>query len=180
MCQLIDKFVALDHQNLVLSLMYHYSGGLADRGVKDLIELFNSREYNELSQNLQKDFINAIITQMNNSVKCSKVDVHTFLKFIHKHQENSSITEFLHNYYQHAPYPPLTIFMLWSKSVHSRSVQSLQAVDEKYQYFDKNPCAINRHDGREKIMDSSLMQRKKHCRKCLKFKKYLPRTILPK
>ncbi|WP_133135559.1 preprotein translocase subunit SecA [Legionella rowbothamii] len=150
MCQLIDKFVALDHQNLVLSLMYHYSGGLADRGVKDLIELFNSREYNELSQNLQKDFINAIITQMNNSVKCSKVDVHTFLKFIHKHQENSSITEFLHNYYQHAPYPPLTIFMLWSKSVHSRSVQSLQAVDEKYQYFDKNPCAINRHDGREK------------------------------
>ncbi|AUH73039.1 prepilin peptidase [Legionella sainthelensi] len=149
-CQLIDKLVALDHQNLVLSLMYHYSGGLPDRGVKDLIELFNSKEYNELPQNLQKNYINAVISQMNNSVKCSKADVHTFLKFIHENKENSSITRHLHNYYQHAPFPPLSTFINWTKAVRSGAELSERKVEEKYQYFDKHPCATASHDGREK------------------------------
>lgn len=149
-CQLIDKLVALDHQNLVLSLMYHYSGGLPDRGVKDLIELFNSKEYNGLPQNLQKNYINAVISQMNNSVKCSKADVHTFLKFIHENKENSSITRLLHNYYQHAPFPPLSTFINWTKAVRSGAELSERKVEEKYQYFDKHPCATASHDGREK------------------------------
>ncbi|KTD15531.1 coiled-coil protein [Legionella gratiana] len=149
-CQLIDKLVALDHQNLVLSLMYHYSGGLPDRDVNDLIELFNSKEYNELPQNLQKDFINAVITQMNNSVKCSKADVHTFLKFIHENKENTSITQYLHDYYQHAPFPPLSTFMDWIDAARSGTGISVRKVDGKYQYFDKHPCATNEHDGREK------------------------------
>ncbi len=149
-CQLIDKLVALDHQNLVLSLMYHYSGGLPDRGVKDLIELFNSKEYNELSQHLQKDYINAVITQMNNGVKCSKADVHTFLKFIHENKENDSITQFLHKYYQHAPFPSLSTFIDWTKTVRSGTEISERKVEERYQYFDKHPCATSTHDGREK------------------------------
>lgn len=149
-CQLIDKLVALDHQNLVLSLMYHYSGGLPDRGVKELIELFNSKEYNELPQNLQKDFINAVMTQMNNSVKCNKADVHNFLKFIHENKENHSITKLLNNYYQHAPFPPLSTFIDWTKTLRSGSEPSERKVEEKYQYFDKHPCATASHNGREK------------------------------
>lgn len=149
-CQLIDQLIALENQNLVLSLMYHYSGGLPERNVKDLIELFNSREYNALPKNLQKDFMNAVIAQMNNSVKCSKADVHAFLKFVHKNKDNTFITQYLYDYYQHAPYPPLSTFMGWIKAAQLGTEIAPKEIEERYHYFDKHPCALDKHDGREK------------------------------
>jgi hypothetical protein len=148
-CQLIGNLIAIDHQNLVLSLMYHYAGGLPDRGVKDLIELFNSAEYKDLPQKIQKGFINAIITQMNNSVECSKEDIQQFLTFIHKNKNNELITERLHEYYKHAPFPPLSKFMKWIESARKADQISIEVVEENYRNFDKKPCATDTHNGRE-------------------------------
>lgn len=140
-CQLIDSLIALDDQNLVLSLMYHYSGGLPERDVKDLISIFNSREYQQLPGTVQKDFLNAIITQMNNSVKCSKADTERFLAFIYANKENHT-AGYLQEFYQHAPYPQLNRFMDWMSLPASE-------ITDQYQHFDKHPCALGPHDGRE-------------------------------
>ena len=51
----------------------------------------------------------------------------------------------MHDFYQQAPYPSLEKLMLWTKDEKDR-----EAINKKYAEFDKNPCAIDGHDGREK------------------------------
>lgn len=148
-CQLIDNLIALDDQNLVLSLMYHYAGGLPNRDVKNLIELFNTQIYKTLPRNLQKDFINTVITQMNNSVKCNTADIYKLLRFIHQHKENKLITQCLHDYYQQAPFPPVSTFIDWIQTENAETTTFISKIQEKYQKFDKNPCATGNHNGRE-------------------------------
>lgn len=145
-CQLIDDLILLDDQNLVLSLMYHYAGGLPGRGVKDLVALFNTPEYQSLNSTLKKDFISAIISQMNNNVKCGKAEISAFLAFICDNKTQQVVTDCLHDFYQQAPYPPLEKFMSWLQNSTNR-----EDLNKTYEQFDKNPCALpNGHDGREK------------------------------
>ena len=145
-CQLIDDLITLDDQNLVLSLMYHYAGGLPGRGVKDLVELFNTPDYQSLNNTIKKDFINAIISQMNNNVKCGKAEISAFLSFICDHKEQKVVIDCMHDFYQQAPYPPLEKFISWTQNSANR-----EDLNRIYEQFDKNPCALpNGHDGREK------------------------------
>lgn len=155
-CQLIDDLIVLDDQNLVLSLMYHYAGGLPGRGVKDLVELFNTPNYKSLDSTIKKDFINAIISQMNNNVGCDKEDVIAFLSFICKNKEKQVIIDCMHDFYQQAPYPPLKKFKHWAKKSDNRD-----ALNEAYEQFDKNPCAVDEHDGREKENGFKLHEAKR-------------------
>ncbi|CEG55673.1 preprotein translocase subunit SecA [Legionella fallonii] len=145
-CQLIDDLILLDDQNLVLSLMYHYVGGLPGRGVKDLVALFNTPDYQSLNNTIKKDFINAVISQMNNNVKCGKEEINAFLSFICANKEQQVVIDCLHDFYQQAPYPPLEKFMSWTQNSTNR-----EDLNRTYEQFDKNPCALpNGHDGREK------------------------------
>ena len=153
-CKLIDDLIELDNQNLVFSLMYRYAGGLPDRGVKDLIELFNTDEYKGLKPELRKDFVNAIISQMNNGVKLKKEGINEFLKFVCENQKNPFITKCLHDYYQHAPFPQLSTFIAWTKLSKDKMQEEMQ---KAYQHFDKHPCAISvKYDGREKEKGDKL------------------------
>lgn len=143
--RLIDELILLKDQNLVLSLMYHFAGGMPGRGVSDLVELLNRPDYQSLDHHIKKDFINVIMSQMNNSVKCSKDDVLAFLTYLSNNKDKQVITDCLHDFYQHAPYPPLEKFMLWTKNLGHR-----EALDKAYQQFDKNPCALTSgNQGRE-------------------------------
>jgi len=145
-CQLIDGLILLDDQNLVLSLMYHYAGGMPGRGIKDLVELFNKPDYQSLNSAIRKDFINVIISQMNNNVTCGEEEISTFLTYVCKNKDKEIITTCMHDFYQQAPYPPLDKFILWTKNLDNK-----QALNKAYAHFDKNPCAFTEgHDGREK------------------------------
>ncbi len=125
---LVENFLELDDQNLVLSLMYHYSGGYYGH-VADLISLFNHGAYKSLSSPIRKAVINAIISQMNNGIECSEQDIHSFLKYIKHNASNRKIIQHLKEYYQHAPFPSLATFMHWNHDNHVA-----------YEQFDRNPC----------------------------------------
>lgn len=150
---LINNLIDLDNQNLVLSLMYHYSGGLPERGAQELMELFSSEDYINLPRTLRKDFLHALITQMNNSVKCSKHEIKQFLSFIYLNKNNQT-TQYLKDLYKHAPYPGLSKFMMWMQS-------KPDSINEIYERFDKEPCAVRGHDGREKDNSFILESAKK-------------------
>jgi len=182
-CQLIDDLLAIDDQNLVMSIMYHYSGGMEHRGLKDLIDLFNTEDYKTLEPNLKKDFISVIMTQMNNgtplfpekqkgqsdkdyeiqskkfSIDCKdeRDVIKHFLKFISTNKNNKVIMSCMHDYYQHAPYPPIAKFILWTKNFHNR-----KTIDELYEEFDLNPSAITLdHNGREEENEFKMVQAEK-------------------
>lgn len=145
-CLLMDDLILLKDQNLVLSLMYHFAGGMPGRGVGDLVELFNRPDYQTLNATVRKDFLNVILSQMNNNVKCSKEEILALLTFICEHKEKQIILDCMHDFYQQAPYPPLEKFMLWTRNLNNRA-----ALNQAYDQFDKNPCAlISGNDGREK------------------------------
>ena len=182
-CQLIDDLLAIDDQNLVMSIMYHYSGGMEHRGLKDLIDLFNTEDYKTLEPNLKKDFISVIMTQMNNGTplfpekqkgqsdedykkQYEKLSlgfndergvIKYFLKFISTNKNNKIIMSCMHDYYQHAPYPPITKFILWTKNFNNR-----KAIDDLYKKFDLNPSAITPdHNGREEENEFKITQAEK-------------------
>lgn len=141
-CQLIDCLIELDEPNLVLSLMYHYAGGLPDRHVKDLIEIFSQDAYQGLTTALKKDVMKAIVAQMNNCVSCSKVEINQFIQYVFANKENAATVQCLHDDYQHAPFPPLPTFIGWMQL-------ETDARQSAYDTFDKNPCALGMCDGRE-------------------------------
>lgn len=142
---LIDQLISLDDQNLVLSLMYHYNGGQDERHVQDLSELLSSHEFKTLAKQTQKHIIHALVTQLNNHFNCPKESIHTFIQFVSKNQNDPLVLKYLDKYYQHAPFPSLSTFSDWTKP----PCEELE-LEAKYASFDKNPCAINGHNGREK------------------------------
>lgn len=155
--QLIDDLMALDDQNLVLSIMYHYAGGMPGRGIEDLLELFTSSEYMGLVSNQKKDFLNLLMTQMNNNVPCDKEVVTKLLRFVHERKDNKVVMDCMHDFYQQAPYPPIVKFILWTKNLDTR-----KAIDKTYAIYDRNPCALTSgHDGREAENGFKLKQAEK-------------------
>lgn len=138
-CQLIDHLIELDDQNLVLSLMYHYCGGQYG-GVHDLLNLLINAEYKALDSSIKKDFIKAIISQMNNGAECTQQEISQFLSFISGHRNNKQVMDHLKQYYMQPPFPPLTQFIRWHNE---------QQVEDAHAIFDKNPCARNGKNGRE-------------------------------
>ncbi len=141
---LIDQLIALDDQNIVFSLMYHYQGAADDRDVKNLAALLNSIEFQALLKPTQKQVLHALVTQLNNGVDCTRQDIEAFVTFIHNNQNNPIVLQYLDKYYQHAPFPSLSTFMHWMQPPCEE-----EQLKKIYANFDKNPCALNDHDGRE-------------------------------
>lgn len=138
-CQLIDHLIALDDQNLVLSLMYHYCGGQYG-GVPDLLHLLMSAEYKTLDSSIKKEFIKAITSQMNNGAQCTQEEISQFLCFLSAQRDKTEVINHLNQYYKQPPFPPLTQFIDWHHE---------EQVEEAHRIFDKNPCARNNKNGRE-------------------------------
>jgi hypothetical protein len=139
--QLIDHLMHLDDSNLVLSLMYHYTGAVVGRDLKNLSALFNGAEFQSLSPEIQKATIKALVTQLNNGIDCT-ADIQPLIQCLKTHQDNIFIMNLLQKSYQHAPFPRLAQFIDWT-------TRTEQEVVELYQQFDKNPCAVGNYSGRE-------------------------------
>src|SRR5205085_1862047 len=67
-----------------------------------------------------------------------------FLQHISQNKDNQFVTKYLKAYYEHAPYPSLDRFTQWTTLPINEII-----LKAKYDEFDKNPCAVGSHNGRE-------------------------------
>jgi hypothetical protein len=139
---LIDQLIALDDNNLVLSLMYHYNGALPERKVKDLADLLSTVKFTVSEPTVRNKVIHAIVSQLNNGVDCTMDDIRAFIKHMNAHQDKPVFLKYLNQYYQRAPFPKLSDFIQWTTDLNDEPT-----LNGAYACFDKNPCARETNNG---------------------------------
>lgn len=137
---LMENLLMLDSQNLVFSLVSNYQKDGKYGGIEDLVQIFTDDAWVSLRPELKRSVMKALISQMNNGAEFSKNEIQEFLRFIHVSQSEPEVISHLENYYQQAPYPPLSLFINW----HRPDVFIPNQIS--YEEFDLNPWGV---DGRE-------------------------------